>query len=534
MEFIHNAIGRRVPTEINGRKKKPFKEAFDPEYRDPLAGRPGKASMHTGKSKVTTLDNVMELIDDGDTISYPHYYRLGDVCLKMIIDKLREKGKKDIHILGNAFFDNCVPWLPEAFKDGIITGITGSCYREMGKHVMAGDFLPWIINRYGHGNRVRRFHTGEEKVKVAFGPVPIADKWGNANGLMGNPDSLIGPLGLFLADTLWAENVCLFAGEISDHYLFPRSLSMVDVDFVIKVDNPGNSSGIGSGTLDIDKIRTNKFNSVIAKQVLGVMQAAETIFNGFNFQVGSGAGLIVLDEIKKILQQKKIKAGFAIGGCTSLHVEMLQAGLIENLLHGQCFETSEKVIKSMLYDHNHYEISTGEYEDMANKENTVNMLDVSVLTALEIDTKFNVNSICANGRIVGGIGGAQGVAAGSDLTIMFMPLATGKKDKNLGFPKIVEDVYTVSIPGEVIDVIVTEDYIAVNPKSKSNRIDALTSNAEKFDLDIVTIEELYELAAKKAAVYGKTPLRPELTDIPVEAIEWRDGTLLDTIFKPAD
>jgi citrate lyase subunit alpha/citrate CoA-transferase len=309
---------------------------------------------------------------------------------------------------------------------------------------------------------------------------------------------------------------------------------MVDVDFVIKVDNPGNNSEIGSGTLNIDKIRANKFNSIIAKQVLDVMQAAETIFNGFNFQVGSGAGLIVLDEIKKILQQKKIKAGFAIGGCTSLHVEMLQAGLIENLLHGQCFETSEKVIKSMLYDHNHYEISTGEYEDMANKENTVNMLDVSVLSALEIDTKFNVNSICANGRIIGGIGGAQGVAAGSDLTIMFLPLSTGKKEKNLGFPKIVEDVYTVSVPGEVIDVVVTENYIAINPESKSSHIGALTSNAEKFDLKIVSIKELHELSNKKALEYGKTPPRPELTDIPVEVIEWRDGTLLDTIFKPVD
>src|SRR6056297_2036122 len=133
MDFIRNAIGRKVPAEVNGKKKKPFKEAFDPEYNDPLAGRPGNASMHTGKSKVTTLDKVMELIEDGDTISYPHYYRLGDVCLKIIIDKLRETGKKDIRILGNAFFDNCVPWLPEAFKDGTISGITGSCYRAMGK-----------------------------------------------------------------------------------------------------------------------------------------------------------------------------------------------------------------------------------------------------------------------------------------------------------------------------------------------------------------------------------------------------------------
>lgn len=534
MDFTTNAIGRKVPETVNGRKKKPYSEAFDPNYSEPLAGRPGKASMHSGKSKVVGLDDVIDLINDGDTISYPHYYRLGDVCLEIIVGKLREKGKKDIKILGNAFFDNCVPWLPEAFKDGTITGITGSCYRAMGKHVMNGDFLPWVICRYGHGNRVRRFHTGEEKVKMAFGPVPIADKWGNANGLMGSPDSWVGPLGLFLADTLWAENVCLLAGEVSGNYLFPRSLSMVDVDFVVKVDNPGNSSGVGSGTLDLERIRANKFNSVIARQVIDVMLAADSIFDGFNFQVGAGAGLIVLDEIKNILKERKIKAGFSIGGCNSLHVEMLREGLIENLLHGQCFEPSETVIKSMLYDHNHHEISTGEYDDVANKENAVNMLDVSVLTALECDIGFNVNSICANGRILGGIGGAQGVAAGSDLTIMFLPLATGKKEKNMGFPRIVEDVYTVSIPGEVIDVIVTEDYVSVNPNSKSRFADTLRSNAAKSGLNLVSIEDLHGLAVKKAAEFGDQPPRPEITEDPVEVIEWRDGTLLDTIFKLAE
>ncbi len=533
MEFVENALGRRVPLEVNGVKKKPYRKAYDEEYCEPWAGRPGRTRIRSGESKVTSLDEVVDLLEEGDWISYPHYYRLGDHCLEMIIAKLREKGKKNIYLLGNAFFDNCIPWLPEAVKDGIIAGFSGSCYKGMGQHLMAGDFLPWVVTGYGHGNRVRRFHTGEVKVKVAFGPVPIADRWGNANGLMGDPASWVGPLGLFLADTLWAENVCLLAGEITDKYLFPRSLSMVDVDYVVKVDNPGDSSGVGSGTLDINKIRANAFNSQIASQVLSVMQAAGTIFDGFNFQVGSGAGLIVLDEIYKILKQKKIKSGFSIGGCTSLHVEMLQEGVIENLLHGQCFEPSEKVIKSMLFDHNHHEISTGEYDDVANKENAVNMLDVSVLSTLEMDLDFNVNSICASGRIIGGIGGAQGVAAGSEMTIMFLPLATGKKESGKGFPRIVDSVYTVSVPGECIDVAVTEEYVAFNPKSTSKYMDTLRKNAPGTGLKVVSMEELHDLSRKAAAEFGKTPAPPELTDEPVEVVEWRDGTILDTIFKPA-
>ncbi len=41
-----------------------------------------------------------------------------------------------------------------------------------------------------------------------------------------------------------------------------------------------------------------------------------------------------------------------------------------------------------------------------------------------------------------------------------------------------------------------------------------------------------ELAKKAAAEFGTTPPRPELTDEPVEVVEWRDGTILDTIYKP--
>lgn len=531
MEFAVNALGRRVPTEVGGRRKKPFSEAFDPDYCDNLSARPGCSRIRRGKSKVTGLDEVIEQIEDGDTISYPHYYRLGDVCLKLIVEKLREKGKRNIHIFGNAFFDNCIPWLPEAMKEGTIAGVTGNCYRGMGEYMMKGEFLPWVVTGFGHGNRIRKLHTGEVRVKLAFGPVPMADIWGNANGLMGSPEHRIGPLSLFLADSMFAEKVCLLAGDVSDGFIMPRSIYMGDVDFVVRVDNPGNSSGVGAGTLDLEKIRASRFNMRIAEQVIRVMEAAGVIFEGFNFQVGSGAGLIVLDELNRILREKKIKAGFSIGGMTSLHIDMLHEGLITTLLHGQCFEPSEKVIRSMIDDINHHEITTGEYDDVANKENVVNLLDVAVLSTLEMDVGFNVNSICANGRIIGGIGGAQGVAAGSKLTVMFLPIATGKDGK--GFPRIVEDVYTVSIPGEVVDVAVTQDFVAINPRSISPYIGDLRRNATSRGLDVVSMEELREISVEQAKELGEIPPRIEATETPVEVVEWRDGTILDTIFLPA-
>jgi citrate lyase subunit alpha/citrate CoA-transferase len=115
---------------------------------------------------------------------------------------------------------------------------------------------------------------------------------------------------------------------------------------------------------------------------------------------------------------------------------------------------------------------------------------------------------------------------------MFLPLATGKKESGKGFPRIVESVYTCSVPGECIDVAVTEEYVAFNPKSKAKYMGTLKKNAAASGLKVVTIEELHELSKKAAAEFGGTPPRPELTDEPVEVVEWRDGTILDTIFKP--
>ena len=166
---------------------------------------------------------------------------------------------------------------------------------------------------------------------------------------------------------------------------------------------------------------------------------------------------------------------------------------------------------------------------MANKESAVNMLDLAVLSALEVDLGFNVNTVCAGGRIIGGIGGGQDVAAGADLTIIFLPLATGKEGK--GFPKVVEKVYTRTTPGEVIDMVVTEEYAALNPNSASSYKEQIQARAKEFGVQLVSIEELHEKSKQKAGEWGPTPPSKPTTDEVVHVIEWRDGTLLDTIKK---
>ena len=516
---------------FNGKEYEPFSSAFnDKEYNSRFGGQTHSRKIPHRKNKVVTLDQVMEVIEDGDTISYPHYYRTGDMGLKLVVDKLRETGKKDIKIYGNAFFDNVDPWLIDAINDGIITGLYGNPYRKLGQQIVGGGLLPWISVGFSHGNRVRKMQTGEVDIKVAFAPVPISDVYGNANGLMGKEDQLCGPVGLVAADTEYAEYVCILAGTISETIVMPTPISMGRVDFVVPVECPGLSSGIGSGTIDMEKARSHPFNAQVADNITNVIKASGVVKNDFSFQVGSGAGLLILENIRQMLKEEKIRANFSIGGCTSLHVDMLEEGTIYQLMHGQLFQPGPHMFESLLNHPRHHMIDVNYYASVASKECAVNMLDLAVLSTLEVDLEFNLNTVCANGRIIGGIGGGQDVAAGADMTIIFMPLATGKNGK--GFPKVVDKVYTRTTPGEVIDVVVTEEYAAVNPKSKSTYKDAVIERAEDFGVNLVSIEELHQKSTDKAREFGELPRRTETSGEVVHVIEWRDGTLLDVIRKP--
>ncbi len=516
--------------EFNGKQYQPFTTAFnDREYTGRLTGRHIVRSIPHRQTKVVSLAQVMEVINDGDTVSYPHYYRLGDFGLKAVVDALRAANKKDIKIYGNAFFNHVDPWLIEAVRDGIIGGVYGNVYGKLGGHLVKGELLPWVGVGFSHGNRVRKMQTGEVNIKVAFGPVPIADRWGNANGLYGKEEQLCGPIGLFSADAEYAEYVCLLAGTISDTVVMPTPVSMEQVDFVVPCDPPGLNEGIGSGTLDVAKARSNPFNAQVAENITNVIRAAGVVRDDFSFQVGSGAGLLILENIRTMLKENKIRANFSIGGVTSLHVDMLEEGTLYQLMHGQLFEPSKRMFDSMINNPHHHEITTSYYASVANKESAVNMLDLAVLSTLEVDLGFNLNTVCAGGRIIGGIGGGQDVAAGADMTIIFMPLATGKNGK--GFPKVVDKVYTRTTPGEVIDVVVTEQYAAVNPDSKSTYKDAVLERAKDFGVELISIEELHHKSVAKAEEFGVIPSPMPTTDEVVHVIEWRDGSLLDVIHR---
>ena len=87
---------------------------------------------------------------------------------------------------------------------------------------------------------------------------------------------------------------------------------------------------------------------------------------------------------------------------------------------------------------------------------------------------------------------------------------------------IVDRVTTLCGPGELIDVVVTERGIAINPR-RADLAEAVAGS----NLPIRPIEDL---KAELDRICG-VPARPELSDEPVAVVKWVDGTVLDTIWR---
>lgn len=144
-------------------------------------------------------------------------------------------------------------------------------------------------------------------------------------------------------------------------------------------------------------------------------------------------------------------------------------------------------------------------------------LDIVILGATEVDVNYNVNvTTGSNGIIMGGSGGHSDTAAGAKMTIIVTQLM------NARISSIVDEVTTVTTPGETVDVIVTERGIAVNPIRK-DLIEAFT----KAKLPLKTINELRDIAVKMTGV----PTKLVRSETIVGEVQYRDGQIIDYIYK---
>jgi citrate lyase subunit alpha/citrate CoA-transferase len=211
----------------------------------------------------------------------------------------------------------------------------------------------------------------------------------------------------------------------------------------------------------------------------------------------------------------RVQAGF--GGTTRNMVDMLKDGTMKYILDAQAFDT--EAIISLNENKNHRDISIFNIYNYHSKGNFTSMIDVVTLGATEIDVHFNGNVVThSDGLLLHGIGGWQNCLFVRN-TLIAIPLFRDR------IPVIVDEVTTLCGPGELIDVIITERGIAINPL----RADLL----EKVKGSGLPLKTIHELKEEAEAICGK-PDKPVFTDKIVAVVKWVDGTVIDVVRQVAE
>ena len=459
------------------------------------------------------LSSIREAIEktglkDGMTISFHHHFREGDYVMNIVLEEIAGLGIKNISIAPSSIANVHAP-LIDHIKNGVVTNITSSGLRDnVGAAISAGIMENPVVIR-SHGGRARAIAAGDVHIDVAFLGAPSADAYGNANGTVGK--ATCGSLGYAMIDAKYADKVVIITDTLVPFPNTPISIPQTDVDYVVEVEAIGDPQGIAKGATRFTK---NPKELLIAEYAAKVITNSPYYKEGFSFQTGTGgAALAVSRFLREAMLKDGIKASFALGGITNAMVELLEEGLVEKIIDVQDFDHSSAV--SLGSNAGHYEIDAEMYASPLSKGSVINQLDTAILSALEIDTDYNVNVMTgSDGVIRGASGGHSDTSMACKMSLVISPLVRGR------IPTIVDKVNTVVTPGTSIDVIVTEVGIAINPDRQD-----LIEHFKTLDVPQYTIEELKE----KAYQIVGTPEAIHYGDKVVALIEYRDGTLIDVV-----
>ncbi len=510
---MKNAVGREIPEEILAQTGK---EVFQGNYyKDNMEfhknGPIVKVVMNHDTSKmVSSIHEALVKCNahDGMTLGFHHHFREGDLVVCMVMREVQKMGIKNVTIcassLGKAH-DDLVPMI----EDGTITNIESSGVRgKIGEAISAGKLKGLAIMR-SHGGRVRAIQTGETTIDISFIGAPTCDDYGNCRAVGGK--SNCGVLSYSFVDGNHANKVVAITDCLVPFPNYPAHVAGTKVDYVCVVDQIGNPEKIATGaakpTTDVRKL-------LMADYCTQVVVNTPYFKNGFSYQTGvGGASIASAISLAKIMRERDIKMGFAVGGMTKPMVDMLEEGLIGKLMDTQAFDLD--AVNNIVRP-NHFRISAGAYANPFNKGAFVNKLDYVVLAALEVDVHFNCNVVVgSDGTITGAQGGHPDAAQGAKCTIVICPLLQGR------IPAICTDVTTVTTPGESVDVVVTDYGVAVNP-ARPELLEALRG---VDGIPLKTIEELRDIAY---GIVGE-PEPVQFTDKVVGIIEARDGTIMDVV-----
>ncbi|MCK9220123.1 MAG: citrate lyase subunit alpha [Bacteroidales bacterium] len=512
-KLVTNAAGRIVPTEINGKPAIPYMGIgkYKPEgYR--AAPKIASCADYPNDGNKVIPDLKAALIKaglhDGMTISTHHHFRNGDLVATQIFDIAHEMGIKDLMWYPSASFP-CHESMTKYLDDGTINRIEGSMNGALGRFTSDGKMKGLGVLR-SHGGRYQAVQDGEVHIDIAVIAAPTADPFGNANGV--NGPAACGLLGFALADSQYADKVIVVTDNLVPFPCIPWQINGNYVDYVVVLDKIGIPEKIVSGTTEITK---SPDRLLLAEWSAKFCYEAGLIYDGFSFQAGAGGTALSIGiYFSEILREHGWKARFARGGSNKYLVKMLEEGLVEYILDGQTFDLDG--VRSIRDNPHHTWTSPFTSYNYHSKGNFASMVDIVILGATEVDVNFNANVVThSDGYLLHGIGGWQNTLFGK-CVILPVPLFRDR------MPVIRDEVTTLCGPGELIDVIVTERGIAINPRRPD-----LIEKMKNSSLPIKTIEELKEEAEK---ICGK-PAKPKFTDEIVAVVKWVDGTVLDSIRK---
>lgn len=469
-----------------------------------------QAQKPRGKKLCSSLEEAIRRsgLRDGMTISFHHAFRGGDLTLNTVMATIASMGFKNLTLASSSLSDCHAP-LIEHIRNNVVTRIYSSGLRGPLAEEISRGLLTEPVQIHSHGGRVNLIENGELKIDVAFLGVPSCDEFGNANGYTGK--ACCGSLGYAKVDAEHAHQVVLLTEALLPYPHNPASIMQDQVDLIVQIEQVGDADKIGA---DATRMTSNPRELLIARTAADVVVNSGYFKEGFSLQTGTGgASLAVTRFLENKMCSRGIHAGFALGGITASIVDLHEKGLIKKLIDVQSFDRT--AAQSLAHNPNHIEISANQYANWGSKGASVDRLDVVVLSALEVDTQFNVNVLTgSDGVLRGASGGHCDTAVAAALSIIVAPLVRGR------IPTLVDEVTTCVTPGSSVDILVTDHGIAVNPARPE-----LAERLKAAGMKIVSIEWLRE----RAQILTGIPRAIEFTDRVIAVVRYRDGSVIDVV-----
>ncbi len=321
----------------------------------------------------------------------PPPLRDGDYIVNMVMEQVAAMGVKDITICASSLGAAHDP-VAKLIEEGVVTGIQSSGVRgKIGEAISYGKLKTPAIIR-SHGGRVRAIEEGDVHIDIAFIGAPTSDEFRKRQGRR-RQERLRRALLL-----RGGRKVCGQRG--GDHRLVwcpsptfrPASPWWMWTTCAWWT-RSGNPAKIVSNAVRMTRMCGSSKMAAYCTRLISCLPSLGRFF----LPDRRGRGFLAVNTmLRPIMEEKDIHMSFAIGGITKPMCDLLDAGLVRNIVDAQAFDIGgHRAIRS---NPRHFEISTSEYANPMNKGAFVNKLDFVILGALEVDVDYNVNVVTGSRR----------------------------------------------------------------------------------------------------------------------------------------